>query len=584
MSGNRMSSTAAAAVFIETVVNTAPPYLEAGAVVAGLALLAAFGFLISRRRQAESHALELSGVLNDLRKSQEALTASETRFRTLVEGTADVMWEVDCNLAYTYCSTNVESIFGYSAAELTNRTLLDIEAPGVTTDTRENLRKISQGGAFAPFERVVLTKSGRRVTLESSGLILLSSEGKFIGYRGVDRDVTSRKQLESEVRQAQKMEAVGQLAGGIAHDFNNTLTVISACTSLLEESHDEEVRRYGETINKAVARSSGMTRQLLAFSRKQVIQPKPLIMNGLLQDLTGMLRRVINEDIEIVENLADDLWPITADAGQIEQMVTNLVLNARDAMPTGGRILLQTQNVTIEIDDRTQEPLAIPAGDYVQLLAADTGHGIDAATQARVFEPFFTTKAEDKGTGLGLASVYGIVKQNGGFISIDSQVGEGATFEILLPRTHVKTISTECPSQAKHPSVGSVLIVEDEEGVRQLTSEVLASHGYHVLPAAGREEALQICREFAGRIDVLLSDVVLPKASGPSIASEIGVMRPDTKVLYMSGYTDDSIGSHGVLESDVNLIYKPFTAGALAEALEAVLHDKPVSPRSLIAL
>jgi PAS domain S-box-containing protein len=554
----------------------APPYLELGAAVAGLAVCAAFGFLISRRRQAEGHAIELRGVLNDLKKSQEALTESETRFRTLVENTADIMWEADCNLTYTYCSANAEAILEYSCAELTNRTLLDIEAPGISSGTSENINKITQGEAFTPFERTILTKSGRRLAIESSGLVLRDSEGRITGYRGVDRDVTARKELESDVRQAQKMEAVGQLAGGIAHDFNNTLTVISACTSLLEESQDAEVREYGEAINKAVARSAGMTRQLLAFSRKQVIQPTPLVMNGLLRDLTGMLRRVISEDIEIVENLADDLWHITADAGQIEQMVTNLVLNARDAMTAGGRILLQTQNVTIDVDDRSAEPLTIPPGDYVQFLATDTGHGMDAATQARIFEPFFTTKPEGKGTGLGLASVYGIVKQNGGFISIDSQVGEGTTFEILLPRTRAKTITGEFPSHAKQATAGSVLIVEDEEAVRRLTAEVLANHGYHVLPAAGREEALRICREFEGRIDILLSDVVLCKESGPSIASEIGVMRPDTKVLYMSGYTDDAIESRGMLEAEVNLIHKPFTASALAEALEAVLHDQPV--------
>lgn len=538
-----------------------PHYVQIGGTAVGIAVLAALGCLIARRSQAEKHACEL-------KESQEALTASETRFRTLVESIADLVWEADSNLVYTYCSPNIESILGYTAAELTALTLVDLESPEGVSGTVEALSNAREARSFAPFERSVLTKDGRRITMESSGLILFDSLGNVAGYRGVDRDITARKQLEAEVRQGQKMEAVGQLAGGIAHDFNNTLTVISACTSLLDESSDANVRRYAETMKKAAERSSGMTRQLLAFSRKQVIQPVSLDMSRILRELNRMLRRVISEDIEIAEDFASELWRVKADPGQIEQVVTNLVVNARDAMPKGGTILLKTQNVTID------------AGDYVKLTIKDSGHGMDSAIQARIFEPFFTTKGEGKGTGLGLASVYGIVKQSGGVITVQSEIGKGTTFEILLPRTNAGAQTTEATSEFKRQFIGTVLIVEDEESVRLLTSEVLASQGYQVLTASGLEDALSVCREFTGHIDVLLSDVILPKGSGPFVAAEIGVTRPDIKVLYMSGYTGDMIGYHGILESEVNLIYKPFTAGTLIEALDAVLSGLPCSPHS----
>jgi len=395
---------------------------------------------------------------------------------------------------------------------------------------------------------------------------------------------TLAESTATEVRQGQKMEAVGQLAGGIAHDFNNSLTVICACTSLLDESPDANVRRYAEAIRKAVERSSGMTRQLLAFSRKQVIQPRTLDMNRLLRDLNRMLRRVINENIEITENFAEDLWSVKADAGQIEQVITNLTVNARDAMPVGGTLLLQTRNATVDADEVIPGHATIPAGDYVKLTVSDTGIGMDSSTQARIFEPFFTTKGEDKGTGLGLASVYGIVKQSGSYIKVQSQIGKGTTFEILLPRSNAAALAVETVAECKQPSAGTVLIVEDEDSVRLLTSEVLATQGYQVLTASGREDALAICREFTGAIDVLLSDVILPKGSGPAIAAEIGVTRPDMKVLFMSGYTGDTIRSQGIRESEVNLIYKPFTAVKLTAALNAVLQSLPGSPNPPMSL
>ena len=564
-------------------VMAAPPYFEIGAVASAILMSALFVFLVSRRRQAEAHAAELCLVLENLRTSQDNLASSETRLRALVENTNDIVWEADRNLCYTYCSPNVASILGYTAEEVSGRSLCDYALPEECPKIREAFYRARKTGSFSLLEYIAVTKDGRRLTLESGGRVVTDSEGNITGYRGVNRDITVRRRLEAQVRQGQKMEAVGRLAGGIAHDFNNTLTVISACTSLLEERGDADVRRYACNINKAVERSAGMTRHLLAFSRKQVLQARTVDLNQQLKDLTSMLRCVISEDIELEMDLAEGLWSIKGDPSQIEQVVMNLLVNARDAMPQGGTIRLQTSNATINTGDEVPGAPAALVGDYVILMVSDTGHGIDPAILPQIFDPFFTTKGVGKGTGLGLATVYGIVTQSGGFISVESNPGSGTSFRILLPQAtnpaHSNTKTAETVQNVK----GTVLLVEDEDPVRGMVTEVLRNHGYHVLAALGREDALAICRDFAGKIDLLLSDVVLPKASGPSIAAELTAMRPTLKVLFMSGYTDDRIGSNGLLEPDVNLIHKPFTPEDLEQIISNTLRGSGLGRSSAFA-
>lgn len=548
-----------------------PPYFALGIVTSGMTVFGLFVLLTFKRRQAEAHAHELKGVLQNLRKSQADLVSSETRYRALVENTADIVWETDQDLVYTYCSPNVQSILGFTAEEIVGKSLPDLMAAEDIAKVRQAVESTRETGGFT-LECSVLAKDGRRVTMESLGKTVFGTDGKPTGYRGVDRDISARRHLEAELRQGQKMEAVGRLAGGIAHDFNNTLTVISACTSLLHELSHPDAKRYAKTIEKAVERSVGMTRQLLAFSRKQVIQPRVIDLNRQLKELNKMLRRLIGEDIEIEADFGDSLWSIKTDPGQVEQVVMNLVVNARDAMPDGGQILLKTRNITLAADRPNPGCCTIPAGEYVQLSAADTGTGMNPATLARIFEPFFTTKGEGKGTGLGLATVYGIVKQSEGFIAVQSRPAQGTTFEIFFPRVADAVQSHETPAEIRQDASGTVLLVEDEVPVRALISEVLASHGYRVLPASGLDEALTICADYKGNIDILLTDVIMPKANGPLVAAEILAIRPEVKVLYMSGYTDDVIGSHGVLDPNVNLIYKPFAPNSLIRVLNAVIN------------
>jgi two-component system, cell cycle sensor histidine kinase and response regulator CckA len=546
-------------------------YLAIGLAVSGIVVLGVFVFLISRRRQAEAHARDLGTVLKNLTKSQQDLRSCETRLRALLENTTDIVWEADKDLVYTYCSPSIESILGYTAEDVVGKSLCDFALAEDRPKIRQAFDSAREGGHFSLLEHGASARDGRRITLESGGRVIADSEGNITGYRGVDRDITARRLLEAEVRQSQKMEAVGRLAGGIAHDFNNALTIISACTSLMEQCPGEDVSRYAKSIKKAVERSAGMTRQLLAFSRRQVLQAKPLDLNCQLGEVQKMLGFLIGEDVEIVMDLAPHLWPVKADPSQFEQVVFNLAVNARDAMPCGGSILIQTSNMRVMAGQVTQDGAPVPAGEYVLLVLSDTGHGMEAATLSRAFEPFFTTKEEGKGTGLGLATVYGIVKQSNGYISVQSEPGAGTTFRILLPRIMGAVNGAESLAGSPHSANATVLLVEDEEPVRLMMAEVLKTYGYKVLVASGGQDALEICQDFPGPIDLLLADVIMPKVSGPQVAEEVTALRPELRVLFMSGYTDDRLGSHGLLDPDVNLIYKPFSPDGLQRALTKVL-------------
>ncbi len=398
------------------------------------------------------------------------------------------------------------------------------------------------------------------------------------------RDLHERKRAEEalrkseeQLRQSHKMEAIGQLAGGVAHDFNNLLTGILGHAQLLLNSLDysHPLRQDVEEILKAGERAAALTNQLLAFSRKQVLQPQVLNLNTLVSNIHKLLQRLIGEHIELAACLAEDLWPVKADPNQIEQVILNLAVNARDAMPWGGKLGLETTNV--ELDEAyANSHIGARAGSYVMLSVADTGYGMDEETQARIFEPFFTTKELGRGTGLGLSTVYGIVKQSGGYIWVDSIPGEGSSFEIYLPQVE-KGLEETKPANATielKRADETVLLVEDEEIVRKITSTILRENGYSVMEASDGEEALEIARSYQAAIHLMLTDVVMPRMSGQELAYRMKQVRPETKVLYISGYTSDTIVHHGTLDPGLAFLQKPFTPVGLALKVRHVLEGE----------
>ena len=412
-----------------------------------------------------------------------------------------------------------------------------------------------------------------------------TKDGEIIGYVGTITDITERKQAEEalrqseeQLRQAQKMEAVGRLAGGVAHDFNNLLMVMRGYGELLLNQLDanDPLRRNAEEIQKAAERATALTQQLLAFSRKQVLQPKVLDLNAVVTEVEKMLRRLIGEDIELATTLDPALGPVKADPGQIEQIILNLAVNARDAMPQGGRLTLKTANVTLD-QAYVRQHLGATPGPYVLLAVSDTGVGMDAETRSHIFEPFFTTKGVGKGTGLGLSTVYGIVKQSGGTIWVESAPGRGTTFEIYLPLVEEGAASGELHPALPAPTPGgseTILVVEDEMSVRKLAAEFLGSNGYRVLEAQDGGEALQVCEEHRAPIHLLMTDVVMPGMSGRELAVRLTGARPEMKVIYVSGYTDDAIVQHGVREEGTVFLQKPFSLDALARTVREALDSK----------
>jgi two-component system, cell cycle sensor histidine kinase and response regulator CckA len=392
------------------------------------------------------------------------------------------------------------------------------------------------------------------------------------------RDLTDRKALEKQLWHSQKLEAVGRLAGGVAHDFNNILTVIEGYSDLLLMDMPESApaRRGLEEIRKAGERAASLTRQLLAFSRRQVLAPQVIDLNDVISNVNKMLRRLIGEDVELVTVLRPGLSPVKADPGRIEQVLMNLVVNARDAMPEGGVLTVETESVEVDETYASRRGVAIAAGDYVMLTVADNGHGMDAETQSHIFEPFFTTKDQGKGTGLGLATVYGIVKQSGGFIGVYSEPGQGSAFEVYLPAVRDAAPVKRSVSAELRPAGGheTVLLVEDEDTLRFMVREILSAAGYDVLEATDGDEALKIARRHSPSIDLMLTDVVMPKMNGRELAEKLEPLHPETRVLFMSGYTGGVIVRHGILSSDEVFIQKPFTPSSLMKKVRETL-DAP---------
>jgi two-component system cell cycle sensor histidine kinase/response regulator CckA len=460
---------------------------------------------------------------------------------------------------------------------------------------QENAKKLYEtfnkvyrtGEPIKGFGWEVVAKDGTKLFGEVSVSLIKDSKGKPVGFRGIARDITERRRaeeekatLQEELRQSQKMEAIGGLAGGIAHDFNNLLTVISGnCQlSLLELQGGDPLKGNIEEIKAAADRATSLTRQLLAFSRRQVLDMKVLNLNAILRDLEKMLCRVIGEDVELVTSLDDDLGMVKTDPGGIEQVIMNLAVNARDAMPSGGKLIIKTSNAELD-EPYARSHVAIKPGLYVKLCVVDTGVGITPEVREHIFEPFFTTKKKGKGTGLGLSTVYGIVKQSGGDIWVDSEPGLGTTFHIYLPRVdepfeemRKKVTREELPGGGE-----TILVVEDEEDVRSLAVRILEKQGYKVLEASCGNDALVLSKERKEPIHMVLTDVVMPGMSGRQLADQLIHLHPKMKVLYMSGYTDNAVFHHGVLEEGVNYIHKPFTIDGLMKKMREVL-DKNSNP------
>ena len=512
-----------------------------------------------------------------LRSAQEGLLRSEVNFRSLVTNAPYGICRCDSAGNLLSANPTLVSTLGYaSATELVGSNLASFYADAqhwfMAADHFRSGRRFN--GLIAEW----LRKDGRTVTLRLSGRTILD-EDRTVYFELFAEDVTEHRALEQQLRQAQKMEAVGRLAGGIAHDFNNLLMVISGyCEFLLERiGPDPAIREPAQEIAKAAGRATGLTRQLLAFSRKQMLAPKVMDLNTVVSENLKMLTRVIGEDIELV-TVPGDLGLVKADPSQVEQVILNLAVNARDAMPHGGKLTIETTNVTLdEAYARTHAP--VQPGDYVMLAITDTGSGMDAETLNHIFEPFYTTKGI-KGTGLGLSTVYGIVKQSGGYIWVFSEPGKGTSFKVYLPRVNamgeLMTIPPPVASLESSRGRETVLLVEDEETVRELTRQYLLTQGYEVLEAAGPAAALKISSVHPGPIHLLLTDVIMPGMNGPELALRVSAERPEVRVLYMSGYTENAIGHNGTLEIGIVLLQKPFTLHTLTAKVREVL-DAPLA-------
>lgn len=542
------------------------------------------GVLLTSRVPLWNSTGEVIGVLGvyqditDHKRSEAALRTAQRRLHHVVTSSPAVLFTLatDGNQmqGISWISDNLQELLGYppSAASDPNWWKGNIhpdDRDAVIAQTHSHLFR----EGYATHEYRFRHQNGRYRWTRGDIRLIRDENGRAVEAVGSWSDITERRQLEEQFRQSQKMEAVGKLAGGIAHDFNNLLTVINGYSEVLiaELRPRDPLRVSLEEIRKAGERAAGLTHQLLAFSRKAVLAPVVLDMNTLLANLERMLSRLIGEDIIFNVVAEPGIWKVKVDPGQMEQVVMNLVVNARDAMPQGGKLTIETANVELNVSRVSSQPNA-QSGQFVRVAVKDTGHGMDEATLVRIFEPFFTTKGPERGTGLGLATVYGIVTQSGGWVDVSSELGIGTTFKVYLPRTEDETVKKPAPSSMT-TSRGSetVLLVEDEAGVRLLAKLIMERSGYKVLEARNGGEALLLCRQFVGTIHVMLSDVVMPNMSGWQLAKQLATERPDMKVLYMSGYTDDEIFRRGLVDPDTPFLQKPFTSLSLVSKIREVL-------------
>lgn len=501
------------------------------------------------------------------------LLDSEERYRDLVENALDMIYTHDMDGNFLSVNKAAENITGYSREETLTLNLAQSVAPEFLATARQMIAAKLVGNEVAPYELEIVAKDGHRVVVEVNTRIIYEN-GSPVRVQGIARDISERKHLEDQSRQSRKMAAIGVLAGGIAHDFNNLLTVINGYSDLTlkKMSIEDPLRHNIEEVKHAGDRAAVLTGQLLVFSRKQVLKPSVHNLSTAILNIEKMLRRIIKESIEFRLVLDPNLGNIKADRGQIEQVIMNLAINARDAMPDGGTLTIETQNVYLD-EDYVSQHIEIEPGPFVKMTVTDSGDGMDEETQQRVFEPFFTTKDLGRGTGLGLSTVYGIVKQSGGDIMVYSEVGHGTTFKIYLPRVNEAIQKTKSAGKSEEILSGkeTILLVEDEEIVRSLVSTILTGRGYNVLVAVSGRAALSLCETFSEPIHMLLTDVIMPKMGGSELKEQIVKLRPDIKVLFMSGYTDDAISHRGILDDDTAFIEKPFTPDGLARKIRQTL-------------
>ena len=522
--------------------------------------------------------------MTEQERAQEALREAEGRFRTLVEQLPAITYiaEAGAQGRWEYVSPQIETLLGFSPQEwmaLAN-TWWNRVHPDDRERVTENEKEFERTGKPLRQEYRMFARDGRVLWFRDEAILLRREPNTPALMQGVLHDITDQRRLEDQLRQAQKMEAVGRLAGGVAHDFNNLLMVIQGHTSLLSERLQEgsAERRSVDQIQKSSERAAALTRQLLAFSRMQVMQPRVLDLNGVVADTGKMLRRVIGEHIDLILRYDSGLGRVKADPGQIEQVLLNLVVNARDAMPSGGKVVIETCNLSLD-EAAARRISSLHPGSYVVLSVSDTGVGMDPETQSHIFEPFFTTKEQGKGTGLGLATVYGIVQQSGGHITVYSQPGQGATFRLYFPRVEEPADrgSGIRPRPKMPKGSETILLVEDETEVRELAREALRRGGYAVLEASDGANALRVAESFTGLIHLLLTDVVMPKLGGPDLAARLLEMRPGLRVLYMSGYSEFISAGHGEIGPLTYFLQKPFSLESLGRKVRDVLDEVPLS-------
>ena len=506
--------------------------------------------------------------LTELRQAEQSLRATEQRYRDLFERNLAGVFSVAADGRILEANSAFARLAGYAS-----RDALLAANPALLADLPSLIAALARDGAFTNRELELLRGDGSPVAVLANLTLVEPNADLPRRIEGTVIDLSDYKKLEQQFHQAQKMESIGQLAGGVAHDFNNLLTVITGYSQVMmaKPSLPDAMRKNLEEIDRAAMRAAALTRQLLAFSRQQVLEPQILDLNGVIEDAAAMLRRVIGENYDLVVRLDPALPQVKADPGQLEQVLMNLVVNARDAMPDGGSVVIETQPVSLDAAYSRDHPGVVP-GDYILLAVTDTGVGMDEATRTRIFEPFFTTKPVGRGTGLGLATVFGIVKQSGGTIAVYSEPGRGTAMKIYLPvfQGHAAAAEAAAPAPAAAGSE-TVLLVEDEPEVRAYLHEVLLELGYSVLAAGAPAQARALSRTHNGPIHLLLSDVIMPETNGPALAAELRQLRPDMQVLYVSGYPSQAVVASGALHADAAFLHKPFTPAALAAKIRSLL-------------